>query len=135
MIRDLTAKIANHIQTQRPDAALILGRGAPVIYFEANNAFGRELWHHNTSENVSAHMTGLPEISLMVNSVSFVDMPYRMAGEQPEHFVQYLVQAIARGGNPSTYIMGAPGGFPTPTCRERARSPSSTSATAPSTPR
>ena len=112
VIRDLTAKIANHIQAQRPDVALILGRGAPVIYFEANNAFGRELWHHNTSENVSAHMTGLPEISLMVNSVSFVDMPYRMAGEQPEHFAQYLIQAIARGGNPSTYIMGAPGRIP-----------------------
>jgi hypothetical protein len=57
-------------------------------------------------------MTGLPEISLMVNSVSFVDMPYRMAGEQPEHFAQYLLQAIARGGNPSTYIMGAPGRIP-----------------------
>ena len=48
----------------------------------------------------------------MVNSVSFVDMPYRMAGEQPEHFAQYLLQAIARGGNPSTYIMGAPGRIP-----------------------
>jgi hypothetical protein len=112
VIRALTTKISNHIHEKAPDAALVLGRGAPVIYFEANNAFGRELWHHNTSENVSAHMTGLPEISLMVNSVSFVDMPYRMAGEQPEHFAQYLIQAIARGGNPSTYIMGAPGRIP-----------------------
>jgi hypothetical protein len=48
-------------------------------------------------------------------------MPYRMAGEQPEHFAQYLLQAIARGGNPSTYIMGAPGRIPyvnLPTARE-----------------
>jgi hypothetical protein len=112
VIRTLASKISNHILSRKPDAALVLSRGAPVIYYEANNAFGRELWHHSTSENVSAHMTGLPEISLMVNSVSFVDMPYRMAGEQPEHFAQYLLQAIARGGNPSTYIMGAPGRIP-----------------------
>jgi hypothetical protein len=112
VIVGLTAKISDHITSRRPDAALVLGRGAPIVYHEANNAFGRELWHHNTSENVSAHVTGLPEISLMVNSVSFVDMPYRMAGEQPEHFAQYLLQAIARGGNPSTYIMGAPGRIP-----------------------
>jgi hypothetical protein len=112
VIKTLTSKIANHIQTLRPDAALVLGRGAPVVYHEANNAFGRELWHHNTAEWVSAHVTAMPEIALMVNSVSFVDMPYRMAGEQPEHFAQYLLQAIARGGNPSTYIMGAPGRIP-----------------------
>jgi hypothetical protein len=37
-----------------------------------------------------------------------VDMPYRLAGEEPHHFAQYLVQAIARGANPSTYIMGTP---------------------------
>ncbi|MGK9230269.1 beta-galactosidase trimerization domain-containing protein [Inquilinus limosus] len=112
VIRTLTSKIAAHITMRRPDAALVLGRGAPIVYHEANNAFGRELWHHNTAEWVSAHVTAMPEIALMVNSVSFVDMPYRMAGEQPEHFAQYLLQAIARGGNPSTYIMGAPGRIP-----------------------
>lgn len=112
VIKTLTTKIAGHITARRPDAALVLGRGAPIVYHEANNAFGRELWHHNTAEWVSAHVTGMPEIALMVNSVSFVDMPYRMAGEQPEHFAQYLLQAIARGGNPSTYIMGAPGRIP-----------------------
>ncbi|MBV9812430.1 MAG: beta-galactosidase trimerization domain-containing protein [Acetobacteraceae bacterium] len=112
VVGELTAKIANHIARRRPDAALVRGTGAQVIYHEANNAFGREPWHHSTSEAVSAHLTGQPEISLMVNSVSFIDMPYRMAGEQPEHFAQYLLQAIARGGNPSTYIMGAPGRIP-----------------------
>ncbi|WP_262268849.1 alpha-amylase family protein [Microvirga yunnanensis] len=112
VIKTLTSKIANHISMRRPDAGLVLGRGAPIVYHEANNAFGRELWHHNTAEWVSAHVTAMPEIALMVNSVSFVDMPYRMAGEQPEHFAQYLLQAIARGGNPSTYIMGTPGRIP-----------------------
>jgi hypothetical protein len=54
----------------------------------------------------------MPASSVLVNSACFVDMPYRMAGEQPEHFAQYLLQAIARGGNPSTYMMGAPGRIP-----------------------
>lgn len=108
----LCTRIAAHISSRRADAALVLKRGAPIVYYEANNAIGREPWHHNTSENVSAHMTGLPEISLLVNSVSFIDMPYRMSGEQPEMFAQYLLQAMARGGNPSTYIMGAPGRIP-----------------------
>lgn len=112
VIRTLGSKISTHITDRRPDAALILGRGAPVVYHEANNAFGRELWHHATAESASAHTTGMPDIALMVNAVSFVDMPYRMASEQPEHFAQYLVQALARGGNPSTYIMGAPGRIP-----------------------
>lgn len=112
VIRTLATKISDHIFSRRPDAALVLSRGAPVLYHEANNAFGRELWPHQTSEAVSAHLTGLPEVPVMINSVSFVDMPYRMSGEQPELFAQYLLQAIARGGNPSTYIMGAPGRIP-----------------------
>jgi len=45
---------------------------------------------------------------VLTNSVGFVDMPYRMASEDPNHFAQYLLQAIARGANPSTYIMGTP---------------------------
>jgi hypothetical protein len=112
VIDNLSAKISSHVLGRRSDVAVIRGRGTPVLYHEANNAFGRDLWPHNTSEFVSAHVTGLPEIPVMVNSVSFVDMPYRMSGEQPEMFAQYLLQAIARGGNPSTYIMGAPGRIP-----------------------
>lgn len=114
VIESLSERIDAHITDRRPETALVLKRGAQVIYYEANNAFGRDLWHHSTSEAVSAHVTGLPEIALLVNCVSFVDMPYRMAAEQPEHFAQYLLQAIARGGNPSTYIMGDIGRIPYP---------------------
>lgn len=109
VIEELNRKIDAHIRKRRDDVGLVLKRGAPIFYYEANNAFGRDFWPHATSEAVSAHVTGWPEAALMVNCVSFVDMPYRMAGEQPEHFAQYQLQAIARGGNLSTYIMGAPG--------------------------
>jgi hypothetical protein len=48
----------------------------------------------------------------MVHAVEFFDMPYRMASEETSRVGQYLVQALSRGANPSTYIMGAPGRIP-----------------------
>lgn len=109
---EITDRIKEHIANRRPDVALLLRRGASIAYMEANNSFGTDVWHHQTTDEVSAHVCGNPDVPVMVNSVSFVDMPYRMAGEQPERFEQYLLQTIARGGNPSTYIMGAPGRVP-----------------------
>lgn len=108
MLDDLTARIREHIATRRPEAALILGNRADIVFHEANNAIGRPLWHHRTSEHVSAAKAHRPDVPVLVNSVGFVDMPYRLAGEEPHHFAQYLVQAISQGANPSTYIMGTP---------------------------
>jgi Hypothetical glycosyl hydrolase 6/Beta-galactosidase trimerisation domain len=112
-IRQLTTRLRAHIADRRPQAFL-LGRTGDMVFHEANNALGRELWPHATSEAVSLARAYRPNVPVLVNSVTFVDMPYRMAGEQPEHFAQYLVQAISRGGNPSTYIMGTPGQIPYP---------------------
>lgn len=107
----LTARISAHIAALRPDAALILGRSADILFHEANNALGRPLWPHATNEHVSASRVSQPEKPALVNAVAFFDMPYRMAGEQPEMLGQYLMQAIARGANPSTYIMGSTRGI------------------------
>ncbi|MFL1378749.1 MULTISPECIES: hypothetical protein [unclassified Nocardiopsis] len=108
MIDDLTARVRAHIGARRPEAPLILGDRADIVFHEANNAVGRTLWHHRTAEHVSAAKTFRPGVPVLVNAVGFVDMPYRWAGEEPNHFAQYLVQAIARGADPSTYIMGTP---------------------------
>ncbi|MEV4072631.1 alpha-amylase family protein [Nonomuraea fuscirosea] len=109
---DLHARIRAEIAGRRPEAALILGEHADIVFHEANNAVGRPLWHHRTSEHVSAAKSYRPEVPVLVNSVGFVDMPYRMAGEEPHHFAQYLLQAISRGAIPSTYIMGTPDDSP-----------------------
>lgn len=111
VIDDLTARVSAHISDRSPDAALILGRAADVLFHEANNALGRELWPWATADAVSALRVSQPEKPVLVNAVAFVDMPYRLAGEQPEMMTQYLLQAIARGANPSTYIMGPTGGI------------------------
>jgi hypothetical protein len=112
-IHQLTDRLRAHIAERRPDACL-LGRTADIVFHEANNALGRELWHHATSETVSTARAYRPQVPVLVHSVAFMDMPYRMAGEQPEHVAQYLVQAISRGANPSTYIMGTPEQIPYP---------------------
>jgi hypothetical protein len=108
MLNDLTARVRAHVAARRPEAPLILGDRADIVFHEANNAVGRPLWHHRTSEHVSAAKSFRPDVPVLVNSVGFVDMPYRLAGEEPYHFAQYLIQAISRGAIPSTYIMGTP---------------------------
>ncbi|MFN8635739.1 MAG: beta-galactosidase trimerization domain-containing protein [Chloroflexota bacterium] len=113
VIADLTGRLKDHIAKRRPDAFL-MGRTANLIFHEANNALGRELWHHATGESVSAPKSHRPEVPVIVNSVAFMDMPYRLAGEEPAMFAQYLLQTISRGGSISTYIMGTPGLIPYP---------------------
>lgn len=109
VLDDLTSRIRDHIAARRPDAALILGKRSDIVFHEANNKIGRELWPHATAEAVSAAKTVRPNVPVLVNSTLFVDMPYRMAAEDPHHVGQYFAQAIARGANPSTYLMGATG--------------------------
>ena len=108
-LSDLTARFRAHVAERAPQAGLILGRAADIMFHEGNNALGRDLWPHTTGDAVSAFKSHRPDVPVLVNAVSFIDMPYRLASEQPEHFAQYLVQAISRGANPSTYIMGIPG--------------------------
>lgn len=107
-LSDLTGALRAHVRDLAPDAALILGNRADIVFHEANNAVGRGLWHHHTSESVSAARAYRPDVPVLVNSVGFVDMPYRLAGEDPNRFAQYLIQAVAHGAVPSTYVMGRP---------------------------
>jgi hypothetical protein len=113
VITTLMDRLRAHIKTRKP-GAFLLGRTADLIFHEANNALGRELWHYATGESVSGPKSHRPEEPVLVNAVAFMDMPYRLAGEEPNQFAQYFVQTISRGGNPSTYIMGAPGLIPYP---------------------
>ncbi|KAF4469438.1 hypothetical protein FALBO_3658 [Fusarium albosuccineum] len=112
IIDELTGRIRAFISQRLPSACLILGKTADIMFHEANNAVGRELWPHTTTEMVSSWMSYRPDVPVLVNSTCFMDMPYRMASEEPAHFAQYLLQCISRGGYPSTYMMGTPGKIP-----------------------
>ena len=108
MLDDWVARARAFIASRRPEAPLIMGDTADIVFYEANNAVDRPLWHHLCSEHVSAAKTSSPATPVLVNAAAFVDMPYRLAGEEPHAYRQYLVQAIARGAYPSIYIMGTP---------------------------
>ncbi|KAJ9145502.1 hypothetical protein NKR23_g5271 [Pleurostoma richardsiae] len=97
VIDELTARVRAFIAERLPDACLILGKSADIMFHEANKAIGRELWHHATSDAVSAWISYRPDVPVLVNSTCFMDMPYRMASEEPAHFAQYLLQCISRG--------------------------------------
>jgi hypothetical protein len=112
VLDELTMEFRAHVAAVAPGAGLILGRSADIMFHEANNALGRELWPAATGDGVSAFKTRRPDVPVLVNAVAFIDMPYRLASEQPEQFEGYLISAIARGANPSTYIMGVPGDIP-----------------------
>jgi hypothetical protein len=114
VIGDLTERFRSHISDLLPGAAFIRGLGSDVIFHEANNEIGRTLWPSVTAEAVSAIKTARPDQPVFVNSVAFVDMPYRLAAEEPAHYEQYIAQTIARGGNPSVYILGTPGSIDYP---------------------
>lgn len=105
--KDLGIRMAEHIHRRRPDACLL--RSDDLVFFEANNEVGRELWHHHVSEMVSGFRSHRATRAVLCHSVAFIDMPYRAASEQPEHMAQHLIQGMSRGANLSTYIMGFPG--------------------------
>ncbi|MCI2237770.1 hypothetical protein MO973_16280 [Paenibacillus sp. TRM 82003] len=109
VIDDLLARARAVIAAHRPEAPLVMGNTADIVFHEANNAVGRPMWHHQTSESVSAAKAYRPHVPVLVNSVAFYDMPYRLVAEEPHVLAQYQLQAIARGANPSTYVMGCPG--------------------------
>lgn len=112
----LAKRYSDHTATRDRDLAMILRRGAPIMYLEGNNAFrhmpGKDFWPHATAEAVSAHISARPRTPVVLNAAAHIDPTYRMGAEQPEHIAQHLIQAIARGANPSTYILGAPGRLP-----------------------
>lgn len=113
-IGDLTRRFREHIAALLPDACFIRGPGADIIFHEANNELGRPLWPSATSEAVSLAKSADPDRPVFVNSVAFVDMPYRLAAEDSAHYEQYIAQTLARGGAPSVYIMGEPGAIDYP---------------------
>lgn len=97
------------IAEKLPEAGLILGAAADLRFHESNFAIDRDFWPFATDETVSKHASGRPEVPVLVNSAAFLDHAYRITTVGPQHFVQFHLQAIARGARPSTYIIGYPG--------------------------
>jgi len=73
VLDELTGRSRAFVAKRLPDACLILGKSSEVMFHEANNTVGRELWHHATSEEVSTWLSYRPEVPVLVNSTIFMD--------------------------------------------------------------
>lgn len=89
-----------------------MGAAADVMFYEPNNALDREIWHHATSETISTYKSANPDKPVLANCASFLDHAYRITPENKHHYEQYHIQALARGANPSSYVIGYPGKIP-----------------------
>ncbi|MEQ7005434.1 beta-galactosidase trimerization domain-containing protein [Actinopolymorpha sp. B17G11] len=111
---DLAGRVRKLITGKNPDAALILAHDPDIAFYEANNAVDRPqpLWIYGTGEFLRTSRTAAPDKPVWVNSVMFIDMPYRFVPEQEGHLGLYFAQTIAHGGNPSAYLVGTPDRLP-----------------------
>ncbi|MBE1613108.1 alpha-amylase family protein [Actinopolymorpha pittospori] len=110
VLDDLARRIREFLASRRPDVALILRADPDVVFYEANNAIERPepLWVYGVGEFVRESRTAVPDKPVWVNTVMFLDLPYRFTVEQPGYLGLHLTQAMAHGGNPSAYMIGTP---------------------------
>ena len=112
VVTALTRKVRAFLNAQKPDAALVLfmnaGRG-DVVMHEINNAVARAgpFWAHGAAEAIKHSNGEYPDAPVTINSVLFLDIPYRFAAEQPGMVAVRLAQTIAHGANPYIYVIGA----------------------------
>lgn len=114
VLDDLARRIRRFLASRRPDVALILRADPDVVFYEANNAIERPqpLWVYGVGEFIRESRTAHPDKPVWVNTVMFLDLPYRFTVEQPGYLGLHLAQTIAHGGNPSAYMIGTPDLFP-----------------------
>ncbi|WP_020579568.1 alpha-amylase family protein [Actinopolymorpha alba] len=110
VLDDLARRIREFLRGRRPDVALILSADPDVVFYEANNAIERPqpLWVQGVGEFVRESRTARPDKPVWVNTVMFLDLPYRFTVEQAGYLGLHLSQTLAHGGNPSAYMIGTP---------------------------
>lgn len=112
-LEQCSVNIRKLIKQHSSDIALFQRGGSDVNFREANNAVDRPepLWVHWAGELVQEALGSEPEKPVVVDSVMFLDIPYRFTAEQPGLLGLHLVQTMAHGGNPMAYIVGTPERF------------------------
>lgn len=106
----LAGRLRVLINGRRPEVPLILRDDPNVIMHEVNDAVDRPepLWVNSAGELCRQSRTEYPEKPVMINTVTFLDLPYRFSAEQPGFIALDIVQTISQGANPSSYIIGTP---------------------------
>jgi hypothetical protein len=109
-LADLAGRVRAFIKERNPEAGLILRQNPDVIMHEVNNAVDRPLplWVYWAGEVGRESRTTHPDKPVTINSVMFLDLPYRFSAEQPGLVGLHLAQTLAQGANPWAYVVGTP---------------------------
>ena len=108
VLADLATRMRDFIKDKNPEVALILRQGAHVLFNEVNNAVDRPLplWRYWAGEFGREVRTAHPNTPAVINSVMFLDMPYRFSAEQPGLLGLHLAQTMSQGANLWAYVLG-----------------------------
>jgi hypothetical protein len=109
-INEVSSTIRDYVSSRRPGCAVLLKEISDVTFREANNAVDRPspIWVNWAGELVQDVLGTNPDKPVVVNSVMFLDIPYRFMAEQPGFVALHLIQTMAHGGNPMAYMIGEP---------------------------
>jgi hypothetical protein len=106
---ELSGRMRDFIHDKRPDVGLVLfmhaGKG-DVIMHEVNHAINRPVWAPATGEKIKLSQGEYPGVPVTINSVLFLDIPYRFTNDQPGSIGLRLAQMLAHGANPYVYVIG-----------------------------
>ncbi len=107
-LAERSTSVRELIKRHSPDIGLFMGTGGDVDFREANNAVDRPepLWVHWAGELVRGALGHKASKPVVVNSVMFLDIPYRFTAEQPGLVGLHLAQTMAHGGSPMAYVVG-----------------------------
>lgn len=108
VLRELSGRMREHIASKNPEAGLILRQSAHILTHKVNNAVDRALplWRFWAGEFGREVRTPYPETPAVVNSVMFLDIPYRFSAEQPGLLGLRLSQTMSQGVYLWAYVLG-----------------------------
>lgn len=102
------ARVVNEILPGTP--VMLADVRVDVAFLETNSWLtghgGGTWWKHTPSELASVNRIAHPDTPALVHSSVNVGLPFRQIAEQPSQFRRYIAQALSRGAQPSTVVIG-----------------------------
>lgn len=107
-LEDLARRHRAFVKERNSGVGLFLRQAPDVVQHEVQNAVDRPLplWRYAAGEFGREARTEHPDKPAVVNTVMFLDFPYRFSAEQPGLVGLHLAQTLSQGVNPWAYVIG-----------------------------
>lgn len=107
----LATRYAEAVNEVLPGTPVLLADVRVDVAFLETNSWltghgGTAWWKHTPSELASVNRLAHPDVPALVHSSVNVGLPFRQVAEQPSQFRRYVAQALSRGAQPSTVVIG-----------------------------